>query len=206
MRPGMQRHNGRVMAMLIAVAVGMGGLAYASVPLYKIFCEATGFAGTTHRAQAAPGAVTDRWVTVRFNADIAPELAWSFQPVEKSVRVHPGEETLVSYRATNKTKDRITGTATYNVTPQIVGAYFNKIACFCFTEQTLDPGESVEMPVSFFVDPAMFDDKNTRSIDEITLSYTFFRAKNQPKQTADLRPDQPSGSDGGASASVSNRR
>jgi cytochrome c oxidase assembly protein subunit 11 len=163
--------------VVIGTVFGMVGLSFAAVPLYRMFCEATGYGGTTQRAKVAPGPAGERTVTVRFNADIAPDLAWEFKPVQPSVTVRPGEETLVLFRAINRSKSELVGTATFNVTPLKTGQYFDKIQCFCFTEQRLAPGESVDMPVSFYVDPAMLDDPNTREVDTITLSYTMFRAK-----------------------------
>jgi cytochrome c oxidase assembly protein subunit 11 len=163
--------------VVVGTVFGMVGLSFAAVPLYRMFCEATGYGGTTQRAMVAPGPSGERTVTVRFNADIAPDLAWEFKPVQPSVTVRPGEETLVLFRAVNRSKSELVGTATFNVTPLKTGQYFDKIQCFCFTEQRLAPGESVDMPVSFYVDPAMLDDPNTREVDTITLSYTMFRAK-----------------------------
>jgi cytochrome c oxidase assembly protein subunit 11 len=157
------------MALLVAAMVA---LAFASVPLYRIFCQVTGFAGTTQRAEAAPGAVAGQ-IGVRFDANIDPALPWKFEPAER-VRIHPGQRTVVNYRATNLTARPTTGRAIFNVTPTQAGPYFSKIECFCFTEQTLKPGESVLMPIVFFVDPRIRDDEATRKIDEITLSYTFY--------------------------------
>ena len=154
------------------LALAMIGLAFASVPLYRIFCQVTGFGGATVRAAEAPGAVAGQ-VGVRFDANIDPALPWRFEPAER-VRVHPGERIVVNYRATNLTARTTTGRAIFNVTPTQAGPYFSKIECFCFTEQTLKPGESVLMPVIFFVDPRIRDEDATRSIDEITLSYTFY--------------------------------
>ncbi|HLZ67776.1 MAG TPA: cytochrome c oxidase assembly protein [Aliidongia sp.] len=179
--------NRRTLALLVAVIAAMTGLAFASAPLYRVFCQATGFDGTTQRAAAAPGAVGGKLFTVRFNADVSPSLPWRFQPVQPYVRVHPGEQTLVAFRATNVSDHPITGTASFNVTPLIVGPYFDKIECFCFTEQTLQPGESADLPVTFFVSPEILKDKNTRELDAITLSYTFFQAKNPAKPTAESR-------------------
>jgi cytochrome c oxidase assembly protein subunit 11 len=175
------------LALLVTVIAAMTGLAFASAPLYRVFCQATGFDGTTQRAAQAPGAVGGKLYTVRFNADISPDLPWKFQPEQPYVRVHPGEQTLVTFRATNNSNHPITGTATFNVTPLVVGPYFDKIECFCFTEQTLQPGESAELPVTFFVSPEILKDKNTRELDAITLSYTFFQAKNPAKPTAESR-------------------
>ena len=154
------------------LAAAMVALAFASVPLYRIFCQVTGFAGTTQRAEAAPGAVAGQ-IGVRFDANIDPALPWKFEPAER-VRIHPGQRTVVNYRATNLTARTTTGRAIFNVTPAQAGPYFSKIECFCFTEQTLKPGESVQMPIVFFVDPRIRDEEDTRKIDEITLSYTFY--------------------------------
>ena len=157
--------------------LAMLGLAFASVPLYRIFCQVTGFGGTTMKADAAPGAVAGQ-IGVRFDANIDPALPWKFEPVQETVRIHPGARTTIYYQATNYTARPTTGQAIFNVTPENAGKYFSKIECFCFTEQTLKPGESVKMPVIFFVDPKLRDDPDTRHIDEITLSYTFYPVEN----------------------------
>lgn len=164
-----------VRAALFGLA--MLALAFAAVPLYRIFCQATGFGGTTMKAEAAPGAVVGQ-IGVRFDANISPMLPWKFVPEQEVVRIHPGARTTIYYDATNYTARRTTGQAIYNVTPESAGKYFSKIACFCFTEQTLKPGESVRMPVVFYVDPKLLDDPDTRNIDEITLSYTFYPVEN----------------------------
>ncbi len=174
--------NLRTGLALSAVVVAMLALAFASVPLYRLFCQVTGFGGTPQRveANAAPGqAVSDRIVTIRFNADVNSGLPWSFQPEQPSVRVRVGEQALAFYRATNHSDRPVTGIATFNVTPDKAGAYFSKIACFCFTEQTLAPQQSVEMPVTFFVDPAILEDRGLDDVETITLSYTFFRASEE---------------------------
>ena len=158
-------------------ALAMLGLAFASVPLYRVFCQVTGFGGTTQKADAAPGAVAGQ-IGVRFDANIDPALPWKFEPVQETVRIHPGARTTVYYQATNYTARPTTGQAVFNVTPTQAGQYFSKIECFCFTEQTLKPGESVKMPVIFFVDPKLRDDSDTKHIDEITLSYTFYPVEN----------------------------
>ena len=155
------------------LATTMVGVSFAAVPLYDIFCEATGFGGTPLRADSAPGAVQGE-VGVRFDANVSPTLPWKFQPAEHSIRIRPGARTTAFYRASNMTARSTTGTAVFNVTPEKAGAYFSKIECFCFTEQTLKPGQSVDMPVVFFVDPKIRSDPATRDIDEITLSYTFY--------------------------------
>lgn len=157
--------------------LAMLGLAFASVPLYRVFCQVTGFGGTTQTADAAPGAVAGQ-VGVRFDANIDPRLPWKFEPEQETVRIHPGARTVIYYRATNYTARTTVGTATFNVTPTQAGPYFSKIECFCFTEQTLKPGESVRMPVIFFVDPKLREDPDTKGIDEITLSYTFYPVEN----------------------------
>jgi cytochrome c oxidase assembly protein subunit 11 len=151
----------------------MLGLAFASVPLYRAFCQLTGFDGTPLRAERAPGAIAGQ-IGVRFDANINADLPWKFEPVQETVRIAPGARTQILYRATNLTARTTTGQAVFNVSPEIAGPYFSKIECFCFTEQTLKPGQSVDMPVVFFVDPKIRDDENTRNIDEITLSYTFY--------------------------------
>jgi cytochrome c oxidase assembly protein subunit 11 len=177
-------HSGTVLALLAVIGV-MGGLVAASVPLYRLFCAATGYGGTTQRAAAAPAAaVAGRLVTVRFDAETAPDLPWEFRPEQRQVKVHPGEEKLAIFRAVNRSAEPITGTATYNVTPNKAGLYFDKLQCFCFSKQHLEPGESAELTVSFFVDPDIVKDPNTTDVDTITLSYTMFRAKDDAGPSA----------------------
>ena len=157
------------------IAAGMLALAFAAVPLYRAFCQATGFAGTTQRAAVAPGAtVAGQTVKVRFDANMSPGMPWQFRPEVNDVAVRIGERKLAFYKATNLSAAPVTGRATYNVSPDVAGKYFKKIQCFCFNEQTLKPGETVEMPVTYFVDPAILDDPIARRVDEITLSYTFY--------------------------------
>lgn len=167
------------------VAVAMLGLAYASVPLYRLFCQVTGFGGTTMRVDenAAPNAV-DKVIKVRFDANVAPGLAWTFKPVQTQATVRIGERKMAFYQATNLTDKPITGMATYNVSPDTAGGYFMKIHCFCFDQQTLQPGETVDMPVSYYIDPAILEDASARRIDEITLSYTFFPQEEDTNKTA----------------------
>ena len=179
---GSAPRHGVVGFTLVGLVVGMLGLSYAAVPLYKIFCQVTGYAGTTQRAKAAPEHVSKELVTVRFDANTSRNLDWHFKPAQRSITMRIGEEKLAFYEATNNSDKPITGTATFNVTPAIAGSYFNKIDCFCFTEQTLQPGESVQMPVSFFIDPDILTDRDTKDVKEITLSYTFFEVKNQKSQ------------------------
>ena len=183
------RRNRTLGLGLVTVVVLMVGLTYASAPLYRIFCQVTGFGGTTQVAETAPVQVLDRTMTVRFNADVNNDMPWNFQPVQRQVTVKVGQETLIHYRATNETSETITGSATFNVSPDRAGLYFSKIQCFCFTEQTLKPGESVDMPVLFFVDPALAGDRKMDDVRTITLSYTFFRAvddstRNKPQTAA----------------------
>ena len=166
--------NRATAAAAVAVIVGMVGLTTASVPLYRLFCQITGYGGTTQRAEAAPGAFSEETVTVFFNADVAPELPWRFYPEQRRIEVRPGEQHLAFYVAENRSDRPIVATATFNVTPHKVGIYFQKLACFCFEQQKLEPGERVEMPVSFFVDPALLQDVSTQEVRQITLSYTFF--------------------------------
>jgi cytochrome c oxidase assembly protein subunit 11 len=173
---------------LVAVVAAMVALAYASVPLYRLFCQATGFGGTPQRvaASALPAAaVAGRIITIRFNADVNPALPWSFQPLQRQIRVRVGEQALALYRATNHADRAVTGQATFNVTPDKAGPYFDKIQCFCFTEQTLQAGQSVDMPVTFFVDPAILKDRTQDDLDTITLSYTFFRAADDSAGAAE---------------------
>ena len=175
-RPQHAPHR-RTLLALAGVVLGMGAMAWAAVPLYDLFCRVTGYGGTPLVA-AAGGAgtdvVLDRTVSVRFDASTAGGMPWEFRPALNTVEVHPGETNLAFYEATNPTDRPITGTATFNVAPPSVGGYFVKIDCFCFQEQTLRPGESVTMPVTFYIDPAIADDEETDGIRTITLSYTFF--------------------------------
>jgi cytochrome c oxidase assembly protein subunit 11 len=167
------KRNTRTALTMALVVAAMVGLAFASVPLYRAFCSLTGFGGTPLRAERAPGAVAGR-IGVRFDAKVQPGLPWRFEPEQRTVRIAPGEQTRIFYRAQNLTARPITGQAAFNVTPDQAGKYFNKIQCFCFTEQTLKAGQSVDMPVVFFVDPKIRKDDDTKDIDEITLSYTFY--------------------------------
>lgn len=173
-----RRRNGRVALSLGMIVAGMVGMSFAAVPLYDLFCRVTGFSGTTQVAAEGASTVLDRDIQVRFNADTSPDLAWSFQPVQRTFDVKVGEEVLGYYKAKNVGSRPLVGTATYNVTPLNAGRYFSKIECFCFTEQRLEPGESIEMPVTFFVDPAIADDPHMNDVRTITLSYTFFPAKD----------------------------
>jgi len=174
----MKRNLGLTAAACVIFAGGMLGAAFAAVPLYKLFCQVTGYAGTTQRAEAGPGRVVDRTVKVRFDANIGNGLPWRFRPVDRQVEVKLGEISQIHYSAESRAAGPTAGTAVFNVTPALAGQYFNKIACFCFSEQHLAAGEKVDMPVTFFVDPAMANDPDLRYVDTITLSYTFFPAED----------------------------
>ncbi|WP_066554151.1 cytochrome c oxidase assembly protein [Croceicoccus bisphenolivorans] len=178
--PQPARSNGRVALFALSIALGMLGLGYASVPLYRIFCQVTGLNGTTQRVDAAQAnavAVTDKQMSIRFDANTAPGLAWDFKPENPTETVTIGARDMATFLAKNNSDKPITGTATFNVTPTQAGVYFSKVQCFCFTEQTLQPGEEVRMPVLFYVDPAIIDDPDTSDIEQITLSYTFYESK-----------------------------
>jgi cytochrome c oxidase assembly protein subunit 11 len=170
--------NARTALMAGGIVLGMLALAFASVPLYRLFCQITGFGGAPLAAERAPDAAGTRVVTVRFDANVmgGPNaLAWRFEG-PRPVQVRAGEDRLIFYRATNRASVEATGTATFNVTPLKAAPYFHKVACFCFTDQALAPGESMDMPVSFYVDPAIEKDPNVRDVTTITLSYSFHRA------------------------------
>ena len=174
----------RTVLPLVLIVGGMTGLSFAAVPLYDLFCRVTGYGGTTQVAEAESTEVLDRQITIRFDANISPKLDWDFKPAQTSMKVNIGESALAVYEAHNPTDMPLAGTATYNVTPAIAGYYFSKVQCFCFTEQTLEPGRRMDMPVSFLVDPAIMDDPEARNIEEITLSYTFFPMKGQTQTGA----------------------
>ena len=174
-----RRRDRTVAIACLAFAFGMVGAAYASVPLYRMFCQATGYGGTTQRAETAPNRVLDSVVTVRFDSNASPDVPWEFQPTEREMKVKLGEVRQTSYRVKNLSDRRVTAQATYGVTPDTAGSYFNKLECFCFTDQTLAPGETKDMPIIFFVDPAMIDAEELKDLPAITLSYTFFRAADE---------------------------
>ena len=162
---------------LVAVGLGMAGLAWAAVPLYDMFCRVTGFGGTTQVATEGSDRVLERMVTVRFDASTVRGMPWEFRPVQTKIQLRIGETALAFYEAYNPTDRVIAGTASYNVSPFSVGGYFAKIDCFCFTEQVLQPGQRVTMPVTFYVDPKMVDDPETEGVTTITLSYTFYETE-----------------------------
>lgn len=183
----MKLRNNLIAGILVSVIGGMVGLSFAAIPLYRIFCEATGFAGTPQlRGAAGPGASGGTMV-VRFNANTSPSLPWRFAPNETAVTVKLGEDRLASYVGQNRGQQPITGVATYNVTPEKAGRYFHKTACFCFDEQTLAPGQETQFPLSFWVDPAIANDPDTRGVKTITLSYTFFRSLDDAARNGGLK-------------------
>lgn len=184
----LRRRNIVIVAVSVVTVAAMVALSFAAVPLYRLFCQVTGFAGTTQVATSAPGAVGSKVVTVRFDANVAPGLAWQFV-APSPVEVRLGEERLVAFTATNISNEPLLVTATFNVTPLQIGKYFTKIQCFCFTEQHLLPGESKEFPVSFFVDPSITEDDDGKDVTAITLSYTFFN-KGRPALEEYLRAHQ----------------
>jgi len=164
----------RTVMQTVAVVLTMGSLAYASVPFYDWFCRVTGFGGATNVADSGSDVILDQTITVRFDASVARDMPWTFKPEVREMTLRIGETGLAFYEAHNPTDVPVAGQASYNVTPYEAGGFFDKIACFCFTEQVLQPGETVMMPVSFFVDPAIVDDREGQYVHTITLSYTFF--------------------------------
>jgi cytochrome c oxidase assembly protein subunit 11 len=183
------RRNLRTGLMAFAGALAMLGLGYASVPLYRLFCQVTGFGGTTMQATESDAAraatlATGQKISIRFDATSAMGMPWTFRPAQATDTVTIGERDIATYVARNDSDQTITGMATFNVTPEQAGKYFNKIQCFCFTEQTLAPGQEVTMPVLYYVDPAMLDDPNMKGVEQITLSYTFHRAEDRVNPAA----------------------
>lgn len=175
--------NARLALVCGAIFVAMVGAAYASVPLYRAFCQLTGFDGTVRKADKAPDRVLERKLTIRFDANVR-DLPWSFAPDQVSQEVKIGETGLAFYKVTNNGKTPLTGRASYNVIPESAGLYFQKLECFCFTDQTIQPGQTVEFPVVYFVDPRFAEDFETRGAQEITLSYTFFPSTEEKTQAA----------------------
>jgi cytochrome c oxidase assembly protein subunit 11 len=181
------RRDIMVAALCGAVVTGMVGAAYAAVPLYTWFCRTTGFAGTTQVAEKAPHQILDRTLTIRFDSNVSPGLPWKFQPEQNAIQVRVGEVATVNYRVVNEAAREIAAQASYNVSPPTVGAYFDKINCFCFTEQRMKAGETREMTVVFYIDPAIIKDRDQDDLSTITLSYTFYRLRSQ--QPAADAPD-----------------
>ena len=183
--------NTRVVIVLVLVGLTMLGVAYGSVPFYRLFCKFTGYGGTTQRAQIASANKSERTVTVTFDTNVDKNLPWDFTPDAHSITVKLGETAHISFHAHNRSDKPVTGMSTFNVQPDKAGSYFNKIQCFCFDEQLLAPGQTAEFPVEFYVDPAMAQDKDTDDVTNITLSYTFFRAKDPKQSSKDLSLTSP---------------
>ena len=170
----LQRRHWAVAAWCFVLVGAMTGAAYAAVPLYRLFCQVTGYDGTPRRATGPSERTIEKTVTVRFDGNVDPSLPWRFAPVQNTITVKLGENVVATYRATNTSDRRIVATAAYNVFPEIAGVYFNKIECFCFTEQVLEPGQSAELALSFYIDPEMVRDKDARTVTNVTVSYTFY--------------------------------
>ncbi|MGK7866422.1 cytochrome c oxidase assembly protein [Falsiroseomonas sp. E2-1-a20] len=182
----MERRNRRTVLAAFTGVAGMVGVSFAAVPLYDLFCRVTGFNGTPMIGGAAAPGAGEQVITVRFNANTQPDLPWRFTPTAPSLRLRVGEEGVAFYSATSTGERPSTGISTYNVTPEVVGKYFQKTACFCFEEQTLAPGQQVDMPLAFWIDPAIAQDPNTRDIRTITVSYTFFRSLKDAERAGAL--------------------
>ena len=180
----------RTVLQLLAVVVFMGGMGWAAVPLYDLFCRVTGYGGTTLRAEESTGKVLDQTITVRFDASKEKDFPWQFRPVVRTMDVKIGETGLAFYEAYNPTDRPVAGSASFNVAPYAAGGFFTKIDCFCFNEQVLQPGERVQMPVTFYVDPEIVTDRDAKFVKVITLSYTFYET-DLPEETAALAPDTP---------------
>lgn len=185
------KDNAIALSCVAAVAV-MTGATFAAVPLYKLYCQVTGYGGTTQKAIAPSTTMLDRPITVRFDANVTPGMKWKFEPLQRTIDVKLGENALAFYRATNTSDVPITGTASFNVAPDVAGIHFSKVECFCFKEQTLQPGESIEMPVSFFVAPALAQDPGAARLTSITLSYTFYPV-DKPADAVATRQEGESG-------------
>ncbi|TAU51900.1 cytochrome c oxidase assembly protein [Rhizobium leguminosarum] len=177
------RNNGAVVMMCLSFVFGMGAMSYAAVPLYRIFCQVTGYNGTTQRVDQMSSVVLDRTMRVTFDANVAPGLQWEFKPVEREVNPKIGETIQVNFTAENRSNETQRGQAVFNVTPGEAGVYFNKVQCFCFTETDLKPGEKLDMPVVFYIDPEIVKAVESRDIHTVTLSYTFY-PKEGPKPVA----------------------
>jgi len=190
-----QNRLGLTAAICAVFVAGMVGMSFAAVPLYRVFCQVTGFGGTTQRAADAPAQTLEREVTVRFDGNVANGLGWNFRPLQRQITLRVGEVAEVAFLAENRTDAPTTGSASFNVTPNAAGIYFNKLACFCFTEQSLAAGEAVDMPVQFFVDPAIAEDHELDYVNTITLSYTFY-----PVAKPRAEPVAAAGVDGEANA------
>jgi cytochrome c oxidase assembly protein subunit 11 len=177
------RNNGAVVMMCLSFVFGMGAMSYAAVPLYRIFCQVTGYNGTTQRVDQVSSVVLDRTMRVTFDANVAPGLQWEFKPVQREVNPTLGETIQVNFTAENRSNETQRGQAVFNVTPGEAGVYFNKVQCFCFTETDLKPGEKLDMPVVFYIDPEIVKAVESKDIHTVTLSYTFY-PKEGPKPVA----------------------
>ena len=186
----LQRRHRVLAAWCALLVVAMVGASYAAVPLYRMFCEATGYDGTPRRAERAPDRVLDKTVVVRFDGNVAPGLPWEFAPVETTMTVRLGDNLMAYYRARNTSDRPIKATAAYNIYPEIAASYFNKIECFCFTEQVLEPGQSADLALSFFIDPEMVKDKDARRVAVVTVSYTFYPTAVTPGVAEKPKPSQ----------------
>lgn len=182
--------NRRIAIVCTTLVLSMVGVSYAAVPLYRLFCQVTGYGGTTQRAERGSGTVLDRTIKVRFDANVAAGLPWDFKPVQREVELKIGETIQIAYTAYNRSDTVTSGQATFNVTPMAAGKYFNKVQCFCFTENQLQPGETLELPVVLFVDPKIVDQVDTKDIETITLSYTFFPQQAEKPVAAAAKPVQ----------------
>ena len=190
----LSQRNRRTAITTFVVAAGMVGMSFAFVPLYTLICQVTGLGGTPQVAEQAPTTISSHEITVRFDANVDASLPWDFAPAERSVTIKLGEEHLTAYRSTNLSDQPVTGISTFNVTPVKAAQYFTKIECFCFTEQTLAAGQTVDMPVTFYVDPAILDDELANDVKTITLSYTFYRTLDDvPDEAPEIVSDADAG-------------
>lgn len=185
-----KRRHQLVALIFVGVVAGMTGLSFAAVPLYRLFCAKTGFGGTTQVAHVAPSERGKRTLAVRFDANVAPGLAWQFAPETPEISLRTGETKTIFYKVTNMADHAVSATAAYNVSPDQAGSYFDKLACFCFAEQTLQAHETAEWPVVFFLDPALEQDETMKDVGAITLSYTFFASKNSPAAASQAANDR----------------
>ena len=176
--------NGRLVGLLVGLVVTMGAASFAAVPFYSWFCRTTGYGGTPQVVKKPSDTILDQTVTIRFDANVDRGMPWQFHPVTNEMTLRIGETGMAFFEAYNPTDRVVAGTASYNVAPEVVGGFFDKIECFCFTQQVLQPGERVQMPVTFFVDPAMVDDDDARRVRNITLSYTFYETPLPETQAA----------------------
>lgn len=177
-----QRTNRIVALSCFTFFLAMIGAAYASVPLYRLFCQVTGYGGTTQRVEQMSDTILDQTMKIRFDANVSNDLPWEFKPVQREISVRIGETTIVHYTAKNVSDVATSGRSTFNVSPPLAGAFFNKVQCFCFTDTTLAPGETMEMPVMFFVDPEIVNERDLKNVKTITLSYTFFPIKTENEE------------------------